>query len=128
MQLQSLRKFEEHTTTFVPFSALQGIYYALTRWKYNRSFEFVSMYSIDNNIRVLCTFCGGGNIILARKAPCQIWKKHLELYNGTLKLVENAHQKATPAMHVGGTPLAKQQKIGFDGSANPKPMSSLAVD
>lgn len=90
------------------------------------------MYSIDNNIRVLCTFFGGGNIILstvARKTPCQIWKKHLELHKGTLKLVENANQKAAPAMHVGGNPPpAKQQKVGFDGSANPKPMSSEAVD
>lgn len=70
------------------------------------------MSAEDNNIKVLCTLCAGGsNILSTSKNSTSNFKNRLESPNGTVKLVENANQKA-----------ATQQKMELGGGANPKPI------
>ncbi|KAG1925936.1 zinc finger BED domain-containing protein 1-like [Pimephales promelas] len=83
---------------------------AFSSWKYRHYFEFVS--AKDENIKVRCKLCAGGDKVLStyRNTSSNL-KKHLDSQHRTVKLTE----QVTPgdAKQRAGPPPLKQQKLDF---------------
>ncbi len=84
---------------------------AFSSWKYSHYFEFVS--AKDDNIKVRCTLCAGGNKVLSSyKNTTSNLKKHLESQHSTVKLTEQVPPGGAK-QRAGGPPPPKQQKLDF---------------